>query len=200
MRPLCLAAATAVMCIGCATGKLAQLSPEQQAHFKGTEPGQHALSPFFSVQIKSNGLATFYYVPDPQHSKTRKQIGKQNMRWEGLADGVDWKLGPRENAYAISADGRSLLYFLDPQGLFGAGAEYEHWGNSFHAELHLYRHGAGDSLIAKGITHWVSSRSPVPADAVIFAEVDRSKPYSNIPAARVAGETIVKSIGGLIPR
>ena len=200
MRLLFLAAVAAAVSFGCTTtGKLADLGPEEQAKVKGTEPGRHALSPFFVVEIKSNALATFYYIPDPQDSKTRKPIGKQRVNWEGLADGVDWKVGPRENAYAVSADGRSLLYFVDPEP-FLLGDDYQNWGNSFHAELHLYRHGSGDSLIAKGIRHWVTSRSPVPADAVIYAEVDRSKPYSNVPAMQVAGETLVKSIGELVPR
>jgi len=184
------------MSLGCASTAelMSQYSTADQARFKGTEPGWHVLSPYFAVEIRSNSSATFYYSPDPQNSKVRKPIGKQYMYWLGVSQEGTRKFGPRENAYVVSTDGQSLLYFRDPH--FFSGNEYEAWGNSFRAELYLYRHGLGDSLIAKGISHWVvSSRSPVPADAVIYAEVDKSKPYSNIPAARVAGETIVKSIG-----
>jgi hypothetical protein len=136
--------------------------------YKGTEPGWHALSPYFAVEIKANSRATFYHYRDPQNPKTREMIGGEYMFWPSLpTSGGANRFGPRENAYAISEDGRSLLYFREPtmstfQGLIEAHP------NSFPAELHLYRHGLGDSLIVAGVGHFRSGPQVLP-DAVIYS-------------------------------
>src|SRR5688572_9906691 len=102
MRRQFLAAAMILTIMSCAHAiRLSQLSPAEQAMFKGTEPGWHELSPYFAVEIKTNSRATFYHYRDPQNPKTREMIGGEYMFWPSLAtwSGGANRFGPRENAY-----------------------------------------------------------------------------------------------------
>lgn len=209
MSVLCLAAAAAAMCMGCTTATLSQLPPADQAKYKGTEPGWHQLSPYFGVEIRSNARATFFHVRDPQAPKTRESIGGQDMFWPhgpynmaGVMRIADPKFGPRENAYAISEDGRALLYFKDGGGLLRHKHDDDRYPNEFGAELHLYRHGLGDSLIVSDVDHWVSrswNDPAVPADAVVFALPDKHG-HRAARSLWTRGEEVVRSIGEFMPR
>ena len=93
----CLAAAAVLMCIGCgSTTLLSQLPSAEQTKYRGTEPGWHALSPYFAVDIKSNGKATFYHLRDPEDPKARDAIGRQDVYWPTGELVIDKnKFGPR---------------------------------------------------------------------------------------------------------
>ena len=200
----CLAAAAVLMCIGCgSTTLLSQLPPAEQTKYRGTEPGWHALSPYFAVDIKSNRKATFYHQRDPEDPKARDAIGRQDVYWPTGELVIDKnKFGPREDAYAVSQDGRSLLYFLDAQGLFGAAVEREHWVYSFRAELHLYRQGLGDSLIVSDVDHWADygpPDPPLPTEAIIYILPDKHG-HMSMRGMWTRGERVVRSIGEFVPR
>ncbi len=177
---------------GCAHyAQLSQLPAEEQAKYKGTEPGRHVLSPYFAVEIKENSWATFYHYRDPQDPKTRETIGGAYMFWPSLPTwaGRVNRFGPRPNAYAVSEDGRSLLYFREPK-VSAFRSLFEERPRSFPADLHLYRHGLGDSLIIAGVSHFRSGPE-APSDAVIYAVPDRRSYVS---------EPIVRSIAEFDPR
>jgi hypothetical protein len=206
-RTLCLATAAIVMCMGCgSTTLLSQLPPAEQTKYKGTEPGWHVLSPYFAVDIKSNGKATFYHLRDQGDAKARDAIGRQDMYWPtGELVINKRKFGPRESAYAVSQDGRSLLYFRD-RGVLFDDPHREPGGppRDFRAELHLYRHGLGDSLIVSDVDRWTEhapADPPLSGEAVIYYLPDKHGHKSRLTRNLWdRGERVVRSIGESIPR
>ena len=157
---------------GCATTltRLAEVPPEYQLEYRGTEPGWHRLSPYFAVSISEKGSAVFYHFREPQNPKTKEVIGKQRMYWPTETDEFltyKQKFGPRMNAYAQSEDGRSLLFFTD--GTSWSKLE------DFSGRLHLFRHGLADSVIASDLTHrvWRPDHSLVLGDAVVYRPADK---------------------------
>src|SRR5439155_7905738 len=117
-------------------------------------------------------------------------IGGEYMYWPGdpLTPSVR-KFGPRENAYAVSEDGRSLLYFREPP-TSTLRLLFQQHPNEYTAELHLYRHGLGDSLIVAGVDHFRGGPA-VPEDAVVYA----------VPGQNgVVSDPIVRSIRDFLPR
>jgi len=204
-RTLGLAALAVSLCVGCgSTTLLSQLPPAEQTKYRGTEPGWHALSPYFAVNIKSNGKATFYHVRNPEDPNARDAIGRQDMYWPtGELVIQKRKFGPREQAYAVSQDGRSLLYFRDPLVLFG-DPKRDAWEPAmpFGAQLHLYRHGLGDSLIVSNVDHWGSyglRDSLIPAGAVVYVLPDMHG-HRSMRGIWTRGECVVRSLGEFVPR
>ena len=160
---------TLVTILGCATVvRLSDVPPDQQEKYKGTEPGWHDLGPYYAVNISSKGKATFYHYPDPSNRKKRETLGGQDMCWPG----EEWlhkvTYGPRVNAYAVSSDGRSLLYFREGKAWYVPSSKYDE-PDPYPAELHLHRLGRGDSLIVRKVSHGAAlADSLVPPHSVIY--------------------------------
>jgi hypothetical protein len=97
----------AVACLaGCTTYRYTEYGAKEPDKFYGTQPGYHKLSDHFSVET-SDYLMRFHFLG---LSKTEKQnIGILKVRWYDRSD-----YGPRQMAYAISQDGRRLLFFDEP--------------------------------------------------------------------------------------
>ncbi len=206
---LSLAGTAALLSMGCGATVLSQLTPEVQPRYRGTEPGRHVLSPHFVIEIKSNGRATFFHVPDPRDPERRTKLGAQDMFWPPgsfevsgvMREVYRCRFGPRENAYAISPEGRSLLYFKEG-GLLTPGPGHPKHPFEFGASLHLYRHGLGDSLILASVTHWVHPRDqdpPVPTDGVRCALAD-THGHPGWRGLWTRGETVVRRIREFEPR
>jgi hypothetical protein len=166
-------------CAGCSsTLRFDQISPERQAMSAGTQPGRHLLSPWFTVEVRKSTLdqprAAFYHTPDRSAPDQLVKLGEQYVYWptgEYVTDKQEF--GPRRCSYAISADGRALLYFVEPSVPFSM--PHQDWEpRPFGASLHLYRVGLGDSLIAEDVTHHVDVYGlEVPGDAVVYYLPDK---------------------------
>jgi len=90
----------------CATNDYEKLSPEKKQKYYGTQPGYHKLSDYFSVDV-GKGMMQFYFLG--QSKSDKELIGVIAPIW---GDYANW--GPREIAYAISDDGKRLLFFDEP--------------------------------------------------------------------------------------
>jgi hypothetical protein len=159
-----------VAILGCATVvHLSDVPPDQQANYKGTEPGWHDLSPYYAVDISGKGKAKFYHYPDPSNRKKRETLGGQMMFWPGEEFLHKELFGPRENSYAVSSDGRSLLYFRQEKAWYVPTSKYDDPKRD-PADLHLHRVGRGDSLIVRHVNHTITASrdSVVPAGSVIY--------------------------------
>jgi hypothetical protein len=92
--------------MGCTTYRYTEYGAKEPEKFYGTQPGYHGLSAYFSVDV-SDYLMRFYFLGA---STTEKQkIGILKVRWYDRSD-----YGPRQMAYAISDDGKRLLFFDEP--------------------------------------------------------------------------------------
>jgi hypothetical protein len=194
----------ATLCCGCgSTLRLADLPPGKQAPNLGTEPGRHEISPWFAVEVRKGGMidaarARFYFHPDSGRANGERTLGEQYVYWptgELVTDKREF--GPRACAFAVSADGRSLLYFVEPR-VYLAGRGQDWHPKPFGAELHLFRAGAGDSLVAADVDHAVSwDLSAVPADGVVYWEADRRGHHLRTLWER--GERVVRTCGEFAP-
>jgi hypothetical protein len=197
-------AAILAVSLGCgSTTRLVQLLPEEQVIYRGTEPGEHRLSAYFHLTITEKGRATFYHFRDPQDLKSKEEIGQQWVYWPtGTTDLDKMKFGPRANAYAISADGRALLYFTDPRWWLSSPADHDRAPNPpiWAGQLHFFQHGRGDSVVAREISHWTNGHldSLPPADAVVYREVDK---HGHLAARGLwtLGRIVVRSFRGEVP-
>jgi hypothetical protein len=72
----------------------------------GTQPGYHLLSEHFAVEVNER-LMKFYHLDKSTHKKAL--LGIVTTFWGDFAN-----YGQREVAYAISEDGKRLLFFDEP--------------------------------------------------------------------------------------
>jgi hypothetical protein len=99
---------TVSLSTGCTTfdyEKHGARSPDQ--HF-GTQPGYHVLSEHFAIEVSSK-LAKIYYLDEATRGQV--QIGTLSIYW---FDRSNYGPRARETYYAISDDGRQLLFFDEP--------------------------------------------------------------------------------------
>ena len=95
-----------------------KLSPaEQEAHF-GTQAGFHRLSPYFAVAVGGGSAGTdrlmqLYYYENG--TSRRHLIGTIEAVTYDSAD-----YGPRNQHFALSSDGETLLYFHEAKYGYGA--------------------------------------------------------------------------------
>jgi len=91
---------------GCTTTKYRDLPVDQQEWAAATQPGYHLLSEYFSVEVSNgrNGRMTFYFLG--QSKRERRPLGTIASVWADYAE-----FGTRQIAYAISGDGKRLLFF-----------------------------------------------------------------------------------------
>jgi hypothetical protein len=91
---------------GCTTNEYKSLPLERQQRDYGTQPGYHMLSEYFSVDVNER-LMRFYFLG--QRKNEKRLLGTIATVWGDYAN-----YGPREIAYAISNDGKRLLFFDEP--------------------------------------------------------------------------------------
>jgi hypothetical protein len=103
-------AAASLMAMGalaaCTTYEYKNYGARQPDKYFGTQPGYHKLSDHFSVQADDR-LMKFYVLGKATQDK--EQIGIVATFWFDRSN-----YGPREVAYAISEDGKRLLFFDEP--------------------------------------------------------------------------------------
>ena len=107
VRRLALASLTAMgIAMGCTAYDYQQYAAKEPDKYFGTQPGYHLLSDHFATDV-SHGLTRFYYID--KNTQRKEQIGAvMTFCFDRLNS------GPREIAYAVSADGRRLLFFDEP--------------------------------------------------------------------------------------
>jgi len=91
---------------GCTTYDYKKYGADEPEKYFGTQPGYHKLSDYYSVEVNDR-LMKFYFLGKSTHDK--ELIGTVGTFWFDRSN-----YGPREIAYAISADGRRLLFFDEP--------------------------------------------------------------------------------------
>jgi len=107
MRGFALASLTATgLAAGCSTYDYKQYAAHEPDKYFGTQPGYHLLSKHFATEV-THGLTKFYYLD--RNTQRKEQIGVVMTFWFDRSN-----YGPREIAYAISADGKRLLFFDEP--------------------------------------------------------------------------------------
>lgn len=91
---------------GCVVYSYDEYGSNDPDRFFGTQPGYHKLSEYFAVDV-SGYLMRFYFTGGPTG-----QPEKIGVLLRHLYDRSDY--GPRNEAFALSQDGRRLLFFDEP--------------------------------------------------------------------------------------
>lgn len=126
-----------------ALGEFNNLSPENQQKYYGTQPGDHKLSDYFSIEVDRN-LMKFYFWG--QSRATRQLIGVIATKW---SDRANW--GPREIAFAISQDGNRLLFFDEPDVDKGQPTRMKH--GVVVADLYQFDAASGTKTLIRSDVH-----------------------------------------------
>jgi len=92
--------------VGCTTYDYKNYGAHQPDKYFGTQPGYHELSDHFSVEVNDRLMKFYFLGKSPQK---KEQIGIVATFWFDRSN-----YGPREIAYAISEDGKRLLFFDEP--------------------------------------------------------------------------------------
>jgi len=131
--------------VGCFPSyKFKNLPPRNQQTAFGTQPGYHELSQHFAVKVNKK-LTRFYYLGKPG-SETEEKIGTILTMWAEFSD-----YGPREISYAISDDGRRLLFYNEPAVSEGEHPKVvDHWPR---ADLYLFDIDVGSPRLIHGDAH-----------------------------------------------
>lgn len=122
---------------GCVSFDYKNLSASEQKKYYGTQPGDHKLSDYFSVDV-SKGMMQFYFLRQSRVDK--EMIGVIAAKW---SDYANW--GPREIAYAISDDGKRLLFFDEPGFDNGKPVNTKH--GVVVADLYLFDAQSGQKML-----------------------------------------------------
>lgn len=137
------------------------------------EEGETQLSPYFSIKL-SGGIFRPRLLETFHHENGKKvQIGLVKFS----------KYAPRQNGYAISADGKTLLYFhMDlpiDEVVNKRGGLYE------------FRHGRGDRQLHKDANNSEYLQNKLPTNTLVFA---LHKKEAN--SFRVKGEVYIRDTEG----
>lgn len=142
--------------------KYEKLGAQEQKKYFGTQPGSHQLSDSFAVDVDRK-LMKFYFLGPSQ--KERTLIGVLSVF---RFDSSDY--GPREIAYAISADGKRLLYFDEP-GVDHGKPPPSKDGTPV-ADLYRFEAGSGArQLIEQGVYRLGVSCEQFPTNTVRFGRL-----------------------------
>jgi len=183
MRQIVLTLLAATLITACASGgKPAALPPHADASdYLNLDTGDHSISPHFSYVVKggffSGRRIVIYHVPDAQESKPREPLGTVGV------DNVSIREYSRKSVYAVSDDGKILLYqhsrHLSTPGRLMAKPE----------GLYEYVHGRGDRMIHAdaGIRGGINR---LPNDAIRFSITTVKDPLA------VPSETLVRTTSG----
>jgi len=118
--------------------------------------GVTQLSPYFSIERSGGGWFSPLTIKTYYHSNNDKKI-------IGLTKFSEF--ASRQNAYAISDDGETILYFH--QNLPRDGGVGKLSG------LYEYRHGKGDKLIHGFISNAVYLPIRLPRDIIVFSQLEK---------------------------
>jgi len=114
------------------------------------------LSPYFSIERSGGGWFSPLTIKTYHHNgEDKKIIGLTKFS----------KFASRQNAYAISDDGKTILYFH--QNLPRDGGVGKLSG------LYEYRHGKGDKLIHGFISNAVYLPIKLPRNIIVFAQLEK---------------------------
>ena len=108
--------ATASLAAGCTTFEYQKYGAREPDQHFGTQPGYHVLSEFFAIEVSSK-LAKVYYLDGA--TKEKVQVGTLSIFWFDRSN-----YGPRATYYAISGNGRRLLFFDEPGVKEGSAPDY----------------------------------------------------------------------------
>lgn len=103
---------TALYLSGCTTYHYADLQQVDADKYMNTQAGYHKLSDHFSINVDRRLTKVYYLTGD---KKQKQLIATVRTIWFEFSD-----YGPREIVYAISGDGRRLLFFNEPDVAGGA--------------------------------------------------------------------------------
>lgn len=112
------AAAVASACSAFSRNQFDKLSPVDQEAYFGTQPGFHRVSPYFAVAVGggmagTDRLMQFYFYEN----------GTSRRHLLGTIEAVPFKsadYGPKDQHFALSADGTALLFFHESKYSYGA--------------------------------------------------------------------------------
>jgi hypothetical protein len=98
--------------------QFSKLSPVEQESYFGTQPGFHRVSPYFAVAVGggmagTDRLMQFYFYENG--TSRRHLLGTIEAIAFGSAD-----YGPKEQHFALSADGTALLFFHEAKYSYGS--------------------------------------------------------------------------------
>ncbi len=96
----------------CTTYRYTDLQPADAGSYANTQAGYHKLSEHFSINVDKRLTKVYFLVGE---KKQKQLIGTVRSIWFEFSD-----YGPREIVYAISMDGRKLLFFNEPAVAEGA--------------------------------------------------------------------------------
>jgi|GEM_PF-5325197 len=137
------------------------------------ETGETRLSPYFSIKlsggiIRPRLLETFHHQGD-----NKVQIGLVKFS----------EYAPRQNGYALSADGKTLLYFH--RDLPADDVVNKRSG------LYEFRHGRGDKLLHRDANNSEYLQTRLPPNTLVFA-IHRQEAHS----FRIQGEVFIRDTEG----
>ncbi|WP_126453310.1 hypothetical protein [Sulfuriflexus mobilis] len=137
------------------------------------EEGETRLSPYFSIML-SGGIFRPRLLETFHHENGKKvQIGLVKFS----------KYAPRQNGYALSADGKTLLYFH--QDLPRDDVVNKRGG------LYEFQHDRGDSLLHKDANNSEYLLDKLPSNTIVFAKL-----IKEANSFRVKGEVYIRDTEG----
>ena len=136
----------------------ADLSQQDKQKYAGTQYGFHTLSKHFAVDVsrKTNTVSFYHYEVDDNGEQKETLIGTISAYMFDFSD-----FGSRENAFAISEDGRVLLYFHESAQSHGRLHKAD--------GLYVYQHGRGDQLVHRNVDRYSYGSGDLPRNAITFA-------------------------------
>jgi hypothetical protein len=140
---------------------------------ENVEEGETQLSPYFSIKL-SGGIFRPRLLETFHHENgERVQIGLVKFS----------RYAPRQNGYALSSDGKTLLYFH--QDLPIDDVVNKRGG------LYEFQHGRGDKQLHKDASNSEYLQNKLPANTIVFAI--RKKEANSF---RVKGEVYIRDTEG----
>lgn len=122
------------------------------------EKGETQLSPYFSIELTGGNWYSPLMLKTYHHDNGDKEL-------IGLTKFSEF--ASRQNAYAISKDGKTILYFHqnlpDDGGVNKPGGLYE------------YRHGRGAKRVQKFVSNAVFLPIRLPKNIIVYAQLEKIK-------------------------
>ena len=148
-------------------------SKDSIAILEPVEDGEILLSDHFITEVSKGYFGPRTIKIFHSTGNTKQLLGVSNFS----------EYGSRQNGYAISSDGRTLLYFhQNKQGREGIDKK---------SGLYEYVEGRGDRLVHPGVNNGAYINQRLPADMIVFRRMIK-KPDSY----RIEGHIILRDTSG----